>query len=145
MILSAAVAAVAQISCDSAMREGMMAPKFDSFAEFFPYYLAEHSDPICRSLHYIGTTIATSVLLYALYTGTWWMILLNPLIGYGFAWAGHFIFEKNKPATFDYPLWSLIGDYKMLGLWTSGRLAPAMASALDQFGRRNSKASPGAL
>jgi hypothetical protein len=116
-----------------------MAPKFDSFREFFPYYLAEHSDPVCRGLHYAGTLIATAVFLYALATQTWWLLLVYPVIGYGFAWVGHFVFEKNRPATFDYARWSLIGDYKMLGLWLTGRLAPAMEDALARHGRRNSK------
>lgn len=121
-----------------------MAPKFESFGEFFPYYLAEHSLPVCRALHYIGTVLGTSVLGYALYTQTWWMLLLFPVIGYGFAWVGHFVFEKNKPATFDYPGWSFLGDYKMLALFATGRLGPAMADALEKHGRRNSKGVPGA-
>ncbi|WP_417464192.1 Mpo1-like protein [Kordiimonas sp.] len=121
-----------------------MAPKFESFREFFPYYLAEHSDPVCRGLHYAGTMLATAVFLYALYSQTWWLLLVYPVIGYGFAWAGHFIFEKNKPATFDYAWWSLLGDYKMLSLWLTGRLAPAMEDALAKFGRRNSKGVSGA-
>ncbi|TNE67199.1 MAG: DUF962 domain-containing protein [Alphaproteobacteria bacterium] len=116
-----------------------MAPKFESFGEFFPYYLAEHSDPICRGLHYVGTTLATLVAIYAVYSRNWWLLLLNPVIGYGFAWVGHFVFEKNRPATFDYARWSLIGDYKMLGLFLTGRLGPAMADAQARFGRRNSK------
>jgi len=116
-----------------------MAPKFDSFSEFFPYYLAEHSLPVCRALHYIGTILATSVLLYALYTRTWWMLLLFPVIGYGFAWVGHFVFEKNRPATFDYAWWSFLGDYKMLSLFVTGRIGPAMEEAMEKFGRRNSK------
>lgn len=116
-----------------------MAPKFESFEEFFPYYLAEHAHPVCRGLHYIGTTLATSVLLYALYTQTWWMLILFPIIGYGFAWVGHFGFEKNRPATFDYTFWSFLGDYKMYSLWITGRIAPAMADALERYGRRNSK------
>lgn len=115
-----------------------MAPKFDSFAEFFPYYLAEHAHPVCRSLHYIGTTLATTLVIYALYTQTWWMLLLYPVIGYGFAWVGHFGFEKNRPATFDYTLWSFLGDYKMYSLWLTGRIGPAMADALERYGRRNS-------
>lgn len=116
-----------------------MAPKFDSFGEFFPYYLAEHSLPVCRALHYIGTVLGTLVLLYALYSQNWWYLLLFPVIGYSFAWVGHFVFEKNRPATFDYARWSLMGDYKMLGLFLTGRLGPAMEDALEKHGRRNSK------
>jgi len=122
-----------------------MAPKFESFGEFFPYYLAEHSLPVCRALHYVGTVIATSMLLYALYTQTWWMLLLFPVIGYGFAWVGHFVFEKNKPATFDYPWWSFMGDYKMLSLFATGRISAAMENAMEKHGRRNSKNMAGTI
>ena len=116
-----------------------MAPKFESFSEFFPYYLAEHADPVCRGLHYIGTTLATLTLVYALYSQTWLLLLAFPVIGYGFAWVGHFIFEKNKPATFDCARWSLMGDYKMYWLFITGRLPEAMADALEKHGRRNSR------
>lgn len=121
-----------------------MAPKFDTFSEFFPYYLAEHSLPICRALHYTGTILGTLVVAYALYSQNWWYLLLFPVIGYSFAWVGHFVFEKNRPATFDYARWSLMGDYKMLGLFLTGRLGPAMDDALEKYGRRNSKNIPDA-
>lgn len=121
-----------------------MTPKFDSFEAFFPYYLAEHSLPVCRALHYIGTTLGTAVLLYALYSQQWWMLLLFPLCGYGFAWTGHYVFEKNRPATFTYPAWSFLGDYKMISLWMTGRIGPAMEEALEKYGRSNSKSVPGA-
>lgn len=112
-----------------------MVPKFDTFSEFFPYYLAEHANPVCRRLHYIGTILGTSVLLYSLFTQTWWMLILYPLIGYGFAWVGHFRFERNRPATFKYPLWSLIGDYKMLLMFLTGRLKPALMDAIKKYGK----------
>ncbi|MEL6189836.1 MAG: DUF962 domain-containing protein, partial [Myxococcota bacterium] len=72
----------------------MATPEFASFEEFFPYYLAEHADPVSRKLHYFGTTAGTTVLLYALFTQSWGLILLYPIIGYGCAWLGHFVFEK---------------------------------------------------
>lgn len=112
-----------------------MAPEFDSFADFFPYYLAEHANPTCRRLHYVGTVFATSLFLYALLTGTWWMIILYPVVGYGFAWTGHFFFEKNRPATFDYPRWSLLGDYKMLWLAATGRLQPILRDSVIKYGK----------
>jgi len=115
-----------------------MAPKFDSFSEFFPYYLAEHANPICRSLHYMGTTLATILVAIALYSQNWLLLIAFPVVGYGFAWVGHFVFEKNRPATFDYARWSLMGDYKMYGLWVTGKIGPAMADALEKHGRRNS-------
>ena len=86
---------------------------YSSFKEFYPYYLQEHSDTRCRALHYIGSTLVLIVLAYALFTQSYWWLLAEPVIGYGFAWLGHFIFEKNKPATFKYPLYSLMGDWVM--------------------------------
>jgi len=121
-----------------------VAPKFESLAEFFPYYLSEHSLPVCRGLHYAGTTIATVLALYALYSQQYLLLLLFPVIGYGFAWFAHFVFEKNRPATFDYPWWSFVSDYKMYGLWVTGKIGPAMDAALEQHGRRNSKGVSGA-
>jgi len=87
--------------------------KYTSLKEFYPYYLTEHLNPTCRTLHFIGTSIVIIVLLWALATQTWWMLWLIPFIGYGFAWVGHFYFEKNKPATFQYPLYSLASDFIM--------------------------------
>ncbi len=84
-----------------------------SFAEFYPYYLGEHSNLICRRLHFIGSTGVLALLGWAIYSGNPWWLLGMPLMGYGFAWVGHFFFEKNRPATFTYPLWSLIGDWVM--------------------------------
>ena len=96
--------------------------QFNSFSEFYPYYLGEHSDPRSRKLHYIGSAIAPAVLLIALFTGPLWLLALVPVSGYFFAWVGHFFLEKNKPATFTHPLWSLMGDYKMLWQALTGTL-----------------------
>ena len=87
--------------------------KYKSFKEFYPYYLSEHQDPTCRKLHFTGTALLFGVLAWALLTQTYWGLALIPVVGYGFAWVGHFFFEKNKPATFTYPLWSLASDFKM--------------------------------
>ena len=86
---------------------------YSSFKEFYPYYLKEHSDKRCRILHYIGSSLVLVVLAYALVSASYWWLLALPVIGYGFAWLGHFVFEKNKPATFQYPLYSLLGDWAM--------------------------------
>lgn len=80
--------------------------RYQSFAEFYPYYLQEHSNPVCRRLHYAGSLLVLAILAYALLTQQWLWLLAMPLAGYGFAWVGHFIFEKNRPATFQYPLYS---------------------------------------
>ena len=100
----------------------MSAKRYKTFREFFPYYLSEHSNPVNRGLHYIGT--AGAVGLYVLAIATWglWPAIAAPFAGYGFAWIGHFCIEKNRPATFTYPVWSLYGDFVMLFLFLTGRL-----------------------
>ncbi|MND84217.1 hypothetical protein D3C80_761040 [compost metagenome] len=87
--------------------------QFRSFAEFYPYYLGEHSNPTCRRLHFVGTSLVIALLAYTIGSGKWLLLLAVPLFGYGFAWVGHFFFEKNRPATFTHPLYSLIGDFVM--------------------------------
>ena len=87
--------------------------QFRSFAEFYPYYLGEHSNPTCRRLHFVGTSLVIALLAYTIGSGKWLLLLAVPLFGYGFAWVGHFFFEKNRPATFTYPLYSLAGDFVM--------------------------------
>jgi len=90
-----------------------VAGPFRSFSEFYPYYLQEHSNVQCRRLHFIGSGCVLALLAYIVIGGAWHLIWLLPILGYGFAWVGHFFFEKNKPATFKYPLYSLIGDWVM--------------------------------
>ncbi|MGQ4276049.1 Mpo1-like protein [Pseudidiomarina sp. E22-M8] len=87
--------------------------KFKSFREFYPYYLTEHANPKCRALHYIGSTLAVLIIIAALALQQWWWLLAVPVVGYGFAWAGHFFFEHNRPATFKHPWYSLLGDWVM--------------------------------
>lgn len=96
--------------------------KFRSFAEFYPYYLAEHSNPVCRRLHYIGSLLVLGLLAYVLFSRDWLLLLALPVIGYGFAWIGHFVFEKNRPATFKHPLYSFMGDWVMLKDGFTGRI-----------------------
>lgn len=97
--------------------------QFRSFAEFYPYYLGEHANPTCRRLHFVGTALVIAVFAYALGSGRWTLLLLLPLVGYGFAWAGHFFFEKNRPATFSHPWYSLAGDFAMFRDILLGRIA----------------------
>lgn len=87
--------------------------RFNSLKEFYPFYLSEHKDPTSRLLHFVGTALVFLIFFWALFTLTWWGFLLVPLVGYGFAWVGHFFFEKNKPATFQYPGYSLASDFKL--------------------------------
>lgn len=87
--------------------------QFNSFSEFYPYYLEEHRDISNRRLHFAGSLLVIFFLVLTFLTKNWLLLILLPVIGYGFAWLGHFFFEKNKPATFKYPLYSLMGDWVM--------------------------------
>lgn len=88
-----------------------MEKKYNSLKEFYPYYLTEHQHPTSRVLHFIGTGLVLMVLGAALATTQYIWLAAIPVIGYGFAWVGHFFFEKNKPATFSYPFYSLASDF----------------------------------
>lgn len=96
--------------------------RFSRFADFYPYYLQEHSDPVCRRLHYAGSLLVLAILAGVLLTQQWLWLLAVPVAGYGFAWVGHFFFEHNRPATFQYPLYSLLGDWVMLKDAFTGRI-----------------------
>ena len=87
--------------------------RYASFREFYPFYLSEHSHRICRRLHFVGSLLVIFVVLVALATADARWLWLAPVVGYGFAWVGHFFFEKNRPATFQHPLYSLAGDWVM--------------------------------
>jgi len=95
--------------------------RFQSFAAFYPHYIHEHSNRTCRRIHVIGSALVLVVLAVAVVTLNPWWLLAMPLVGYGFAWVGHFFFEKNRPATFKYPLWSLMGDWRMFWETVSGK------------------------
>jgi len=97
-------------------------PRIESFAAFWPYYVGEHRSPINRGLHYFGTLSALGLLAYGVLVGPLWLVPLMPVAGYGCAWIGHFIVERNRPASFSYPLWSFFGDCKMLGYGLTGRM-----------------------
>jgi hypothetical protein len=96
---------------------------YDNFREFYPFYLSEHSDRICRRLHFIGSTgvlLILALVAFQLIAPIW--LLALPVCGYGFAWVGHFVFEKNKPATFKHPLYSFLGDWVMYKDMWVGRI-----------------------
>lgn len=101
--------------------------RITTYRDFWPFYLSEHQDPTSRRLHYMGTTLSLAAFTLAIVVSPWWL-LAAPLAGYSFAWVGHFKFERNRPATFRYPLWSLISDYRMFFLWLTGGLGSAYAS-----------------
>ena len=93
-----------------------------TFREFWPFYVREHRKPITRALHFIGSTFVLALVATALVTGRLWLLAAMPVVGYGFAWVGHFGFEKNRPATFKYPVYSFIGDWVMYGKILSGTM-----------------------
>ena len=99
-----------------------MEARFATFREFYPFYLSEHRNATCRKLHFAGTTLVLLLLVAAIGTQTWWLLWLVPLAGYGFAWVGHFGFEKNRPATFKYPAYSFAGDWVMYWQLATGKI-----------------------
>lgn len=98
----------------------MSAPR--SFSEFWPFYLGEHRHPVNRGLHYLGTGSAYLLLAYLAWHGRWGLLPLLLVVGYGPAWIGHFFIEQNRPASFRFPLWSFLGDMKMLAYKLTGRM-----------------------
>ncbi len=86
---------------------------YKCFADFYPFYLSQHKSKACRRLHFIGSLLIILLVFYVLYSANWPLLYLLPVVGYSFAWAGHFIFEKNTPATFTYPIYSLMADWVM--------------------------------
>jgi hypothetical protein len=99
-----------------------MEKEYTTFKHFYPFYLSQHSNPISRKLHYFGTSLVIALLAAVVISGQWQGLLLLPVLGYLFAWIGHFFFEKNRPATFTYPLYSLRADFLMLFEALTGRL-----------------------
>lgn len=96
--------------------------RYQRFKDFYPYYLSEHRHPTCRNLHYLGSCLSLVMLFLALFTGSAWFLLAGLLCGYGCAWVGHFVFEKNRPATFKYPIYSFCGDWLMFWQHLKGLL-----------------------
>jgi len=101
--------------------------RYRTYAEFWPFYLAQHSRAGTRALHFFGTLLGLGLLAAGLLAWDWRLLAAAPVAGYGFAWLGHAAIERNRPATFSHPLWSLLGDFRMLGYWLTGRLAGVLA------------------
>ena len=96
--------------------------RYANFREFYPYYLSEHANAMCRRMHFVGTSLVLVVFAAAMLTRDARWLWLAPLCGYGFAWLGHFVFEKNRPATFKHPLYSLAGDWVLFADILRGRV-----------------------
>ena len=107
----------------------MAEKKYKTFWSFYPYYLSEHKNSTSRTLHIIGTGLIFVCLVAGIITGRWFWLILIPFVGYGFAWFGHYFFEKNKPATFTYPLYSLGSDFVMFWHTITGQIGRKMREA----------------
>ncbi len=102
--------------------------RFATYADFWLFYLREHAKPATRALHYVGSALAISLLVYGVVADAWALVAM-PFAGYGFAWAAHVAVEHNRPATFVHPWWSFVSDFRMFGLFVSGRLGPHLKKA----------------
>jgi hypothetical protein len=102
--------------------------RIQTFEEFWPFYVREHSVPACRALHFVGSSLALLILAAGIFWNPWLLIAV-PIVGYGFAWVGHFFIEHNKPASFKYPLWSFAADWKMWAMILTGRMGAEVQKA----------------
>lgn len=118
-----------------------MAERKATFEEFWPFYLQEHANPRTRTFHYVGTALVITIAVVAIIMQKWLSLSAMPLAGYFFAWVSHAFIERNKPATFTHPLWSLISDFRMFFFWISGRLGPELDKAGVSRGLTQTNAS----
>jgi len=121
-----------------------MAERFQSFDDFFAFYVQQHSHPGNRWLHAAGTALGLAVLVSAFALGHPWLALLWIPVAYGLSWTGHFLVEGNRPATFGHPWWAFLSDFRMLALMFTGRLAPWLArSSADRVAPASPPVQPG--
>jgi hypothetical protein len=106
-----------------------MTERFATYAEFWPHYLREHANPLTRRVHAVGTYLGVALFITGLLAGPWWLLLAGLVSGYAFAWLSHLFVERNRPATFTYPLWSLGSDLRMAFLMAAGKLEPELRRA----------------
>lgn len=109
-----------------------MKGRIASYEEFWPFYVSQHMRPSTRRWHFAGTTAVLAGLAAGVVASPWWLVAA-PFLGYGPAWIGHFFFERNRPATFTYPLWSLRGDFRMYRLMLLGRMRPEIERAAELY------------
>lgn len=107
----------------------MPTARIATYAEFWPYYLRQHARPGTRAWHYVGSSLSLLCLAGAVAAANPWLLAVVVGAGYGPAWIGHFVVEKNRPATFRYPFWSLVSDFRMYAAWLGGRLPRELAKA----------------
>jgi hypothetical protein len=105
-----------------------MERRFGTYEEFWPFYVSQHRAASTRALHFAGTSLVLGCLAAGVLVSPRWLLAM-PVAGYGFAWLGHFACERNRPATFTYPLWSLRGDFRMYRLMLTGRMPAELARA----------------
>lgn len=103
-----------------------------NYGEFWLFYVREHSRPMTRILHFIGTSLGLVLLAWLVWRGMWYCFPLSLAVGYAFAWFAHFVIEKNRPATFKYPLWSFLSDYKMMWCMITGRMGREIERSYDR-------------
>lgn len=110
----------------------MLDENIRSFRDFWPFYVGEHRRSSTRAWHFLGTSLALVLFVGSIVARWWWGLLAVPLCGYAFAWFSHFCIERNRPATFRYPLWSLAADFKMWWLIVRGRMAGEVERVLGE-------------
>lgn len=113
---------MAETAAPKATADSGRASRITTYAEFWPYYLGEHRQPLTRAIHFFGTSLAIVILVGTIIMQAWWFLLAAVICGYLFAWISHFFVERNRPATFSYPAWSFYSDLRMLAFWLAGRL-----------------------
>lgn len=119
-----------------------MSTRFTTFSEFWPFYVGEHSKATTRRLHFIGT-LSLIPLLVISFIYSVYLLLLLPVSAYGFAWYSHYFVEKNRPATFTYPVWSLLADFRMFWLMCSGKMDVEVIRCKNiMSGQRGEAATP---
>lgn len=103
-----------------------------SYAEFWDFYVYEHSRPLTRVLHLLGTSLGVGLLIFFVTRGQWYFFPVFFIVGYGFAWFAHFVVEKNRPASFRFPFWSFISDFKMIGFMLTGQMSAEVVRVVSE-------------
>jgi hypothetical protein len=119
------------------LHHGAVMSEFTRFEDFLPYYVAEHSKPATRWMHFAGTHAGAGIGITGVARRRWGLLAAAPVVAYGTAWFSHFVIEKNRPATFGHPLWSLRGDLAMLARMWQGRDAELSAMAAENKRERS--------